>query len=552
MKQKLTILLAAIVLIGSYFVLAPDAKAQFATRVVNPIVNLIGLTTTGTGVIPNSNLDIGASGQRVPNGYFTNLNVSSCTGCGGGGGGGADGNWVFFNNTGLRMTTTTNQVVMGASATSTTSAKLEVIGNQYVSGVASFGTTTLAAGAAITVAAGINPVPMIFDSTAATGMYNIYRNASTDFGYTGAGAVLFPATGGALNEFAIRASTALTFGIGTSERMRLASTGNVGIGTTTPYSKLSVTGQVAAQNFVATSTTATSILSGNVLIGTSTAFGFNAGQPLVINTSVNGAAQMNLINTNNGTAALVGYFLGNSKTTNLGYLSQYYSGMAMGGAYVNMTGFGELKPDDLAIVNSNGMVKIGSNSGNAASSSVAFYTLLGFNTPADMLLNGYGNLGLGTTTVNARLDVVGASNATTSLVRFSTGTGTATTTNFLLQQNGLIGLSTTTASSTLDLYGSFAGRISLISATTTIDSTYYTVKATTTTNAVGVTLPPTTGACGRVYNVTKKNSAGFAVTITPAAGDTFGDGTSSKTITTQGLTYQIQADCSDRTWIILN
>lgn len=44
--------------------------------------------------------------------------------------------------------------------------------------------------------------------------------------------------------------------------------GNFGIGTTTPFSKLSVAGQVVAQNFVATSTTATSTFAGAVGVGT--------------------------------------------------------------------------------------------------------------------------------------------------------------------------------------------------------------------------------------------------------------------------------------------
>ncbi len=46
--------------------------------------------------------------------------------------------------------------------------------------------------------------------------------------------------------------------------------GNVGVGTTSPYAKLSVVGQVAAESFVATSTTATSTFMGSVGIGSST------------------------------------------------------------------------------------------------------------------------------------------------------------------------------------------------------------------------------------------------------------------------------------------
>ncbi len=43
--------------------------------------------------------------------------------------------------------------------------------------------------------------------------------------------------------------------------------GNVGIGTTSPYAKLSVSGQVVADNFTATSTTATSSFAGGVVVG---------------------------------------------------------------------------------------------------------------------------------------------------------------------------------------------------------------------------------------------------------------------------------------------
>jgi hypothetical protein len=59
----------------------------------------------------------------------------------GGGGSGAEVNWTYFNRSGVRVSTTSNQVLIGATAT-TTLAKLEVIGNQYVSGNLGIGTTT--------------------------------------------------------------------------------------------------------------------------------------------------------------------------------------------------------------------------------------------------------------------------------------------------------------------------------------------------------------------------------------------------------------------------
>ena len=55
-------------------------------------------------------------------------------------------------------------------------------------------------------------------------------------------------------------------GYATSTAFTIASAGNVGIGTTTPYAPLSVVGEAVATNFTATSTTATSTFFGNVTI----------------------------------------------------------------------------------------------------------------------------------------------------------------------------------------------------------------------------------------------------------------------------------------------
>ncbi|MES2436812.1 MAG: hypothetical protein V4519_02275 [Patescibacteria group bacterium] len=59
-------------------------------------------------------------------------------------------------------------------------------------------------------------------------------------------------------------------GVGTSAFTILSGNGNVGIGTTSPYAKLSVAGTVVGQNFVATSTTATSTFAGGLVAGGTT------------------------------------------------------------------------------------------------------------------------------------------------------------------------------------------------------------------------------------------------------------------------------------------
>lgn len=102
--------------------------------------------------------------------------------------------------------------------------------------------------------------------------------------------------------------------------------------------------------------------------------------------------------------------------------------------------------------------------------------------------------------------------------------------------------------STVDIGGSIGVQISSISATTTLDATYHTVKCDATSAAFIVNLPAASGCTRRVYVVIKIDSTANAITIDANASETI-SGNLTKLISTQWSGYAIQSDGTN--WVII-
>jgi hypothetical protein len=139
--------------------IAGDVNFDSGVLYVDSLNNRIGIGTTSPlsvldiygGMIlsqANSYLNFGATAGTGGYGFRDNAGIIEYKTLGGswlpvgsGGGGGADGNWTYFNGSGIRLSTSTNAVLIGANSTTTTS-KLEVIGSTYISSTLGIGTTS--------------------------------------------------------------------------------------------------------------------------------------------------------------------------------------------------------------------------------------------------------------------------------------------------------------------------------------------------------------------------------------------------------------------------
>lgn len=147
---------------------------------------------------------------------------------------------------------------------------------------------------------------------------------------------------------------------------------------------------------------ATTTFASNILVSTTndSSFGFNSWNAFnVVDNQAAGPLQINIVNRNTGASGGEGIFLGNSKATNAGFSSTYYTGLFQAGSGFAL--YPGVLPDDMVVVTSDSNLRYAALSTNLASSTMTWSVGPGFTSANyDMALipttNGTGFLGVGT------------------------------------------------------------------------------------------------------------------------------------------------------------
>lgn len=244
----------------------------------------------------------------------------------------------------------------------------------------------------------------------------------------------------------------------------VATSQNVGIGTTSPYAKLSVVGQVVAPYYTATSTTATSTFAGDLaiggnsgnpnpylFIGTSTSFlplyGRVQGDLIDSEYDWNGQSSINVANANIGSCASATFFAdGNNPTlggyyTTLSFLNDGWTGVGCS------IGAGTAqKPEASVLASPTGEMDfvIASTTNNGFAD---FNWFSNTNTQIAKLTNA-GNFGIGTTSPYATLSINAPAQAAPFL---AIGSSTSELASLKSSASTLFGLGTSTPTAALSV-----------------------------------------------------------------------------------------------------
>lgn len=247
---------------------------------------------------------------------------------------------------------------------------------------------------------------------------------------------------------------------GSGDKFYLMPTGNLGLGTSSPYQKLAVAGTVVADSIYATSTTVTSYIAGKLGIGSTTPL-----NPLEVvgTTTIRGkilVTEDGSMPTSGDIANSLGSFTGNTNGyrflgvqnknsgplssvditwgTDLSTTNSYYADCGMNSSTYNdstFTGIGQ--PNGFYCYNTDAGIAMAIGTTTAG----ADYTWLtgGYLNPNEVMrLTNLGNLGVGTTSPFAKLSVVGSTYLGGNLTATGTINFSALATGCLTSTAGVI------------------------------------------------------------------------------------------------------------------
>jgi hypothetical protein len=469
-------------------------------------------------------------------------------------------------NGGTNLTSFTTNCIVYASSTSalaTNSAltwngsTLEVTGALSATGASSFATSSGSVGVGTASPAlpfhvyNASAALAYFESTSASGPYVIWRSSGTSIGDIGSSLGISGL--GAATDFMIASrSSPLLFGVGSAEKMRLDSSGNLGLGVASAtYSGSGVLGINVAQTGNGILGNSSNIwISNNVSFNsgfkyarTSTASLYNqSGGSHVWSNAASGTAGNAITFTDAMTLDASGNLLVGNSTDPIAGNRLLVQSAATANNNRTMSVYNTAATSTTAFANR--LMQLSSNASGADVSiqftdqvannayfgmgSGALYFAIGSGTTKNMTLNSSGNLGIGTTSPVARLHLAGSGtsgqvtssfiientssgtmgvditgSAGSSVARFRYGGGPSTGTNAM-----------TGTFITAGLEGASAGTQGIYFAPTQVASADANTLDDYEEGAVTATLTCTSGTITLGYNTLRYTKIGRAVTLT--------------------------------------